>query len=229
MNYEILHSPSFSTLEFDFEEGDGIMAQPNTMVGMTSGIDITAKAGANVGSRGLFGGVKGLVSGESFFTTVFRAKENGQRLSLAPPAIGEIIELDLEEEGSYLLTRGAYLASMNSVDMKLKYGGFKGVLAKKGLFLLHASGVGSVFCASYGQVVVKDIAEGERFVVDNRYVIAFSDTIKYELVKATKKLSHSFMSGEGLVNRYTGPGRLYYQTRAKQVIGFFGRLFQAAT
>jgi uncharacterized protein (TIGR00266 family) len=173
--------------------------------------------------------MKGILSGENFFTTVFRADEDGQKLSLAPPALGEIIELDVGKEGAYLLTRGAYLASMEGVDMKLKYGGFKGVLAKKGLFLLHASGANSVFCASYGQVVVKDLAEGERFIVDNRFVIAFSDTINYELVKATKKLTHSFMSGEGLVNRYTGPGRLYFQTRAKLAAGFLGRLFDAAT
>lgn len=229
MNYQILHAPTFSTLEIELDIGDGIMAQPNTMVCMTSGIGITAKAGANMGSRGLLGGIKGVLSGESFFTTIFRADKDGQKLSLAPPALGEIIELDVAKEGAYLLTRGAYLASMDGIKMKLKYGGFKGMLAKKGLFLLHASGENSVFCASYGQVVIKDLAEDERFIVDNRFVIAFSDTIKYELVKATKKLSHSFMSGEGLVNRYTGPGRLYYQTRAKLAAGFIGRMFDVAT
>ena len=37
------------------------------------------------------------------------------------------------------------------------------------------------------------------------------------------------MSGDGLVNRYTGPGRLYSQTRVKPSISILGHLLNAAT
>jgi uncharacterized protein (AIM24 family) len=36
------------------------------------------------------------------------------------------------------------------------------------------------------------------------------------LVKATAGLKDSVLSGEGLVNRYTGPGEVIYQTRAQE-------------
>ena len=71
-------------------------------------------------------------------------------------------------------------------------------------------------------------AEGEHFVVDNRFVIAFSDTVTYQFVKATKRLKDSLLSGEGFVNRYTGPGRLYYQARSKPSSGYLSRILDAS-
>ncbi|MFT5093757.1 MAG: hypothetical protein ACI93T_002587 [Porticoccaceae bacterium] len=63
----------------------------------------------------------------------------------------------------------------------------------------------------------------------SRVVVAFSDSVKYQLVKATDSVKDSLMSGEGLVNRYTGPGRLIYQTRSKPGSGMLGYLLDAVT
>ena len=84
---------------------------------------------------------------------------------------------------------------------------------------MHAVGTGTVFCQAFGALVQRDLAEGETFLVDNRFMVAFSDSIKYQLVKATESVKDTLMSGEGLINRYEGPGRLYYQTRGKQTGG----------
>jgi len=97
------------------------------------------------------------------------------------------------------------------------------------LFLLRVTGTGTLFCQSYGAIIQRTLADGEQFLIDNRYVIAFSDTVTYELVKASKTLRESFMSGEGLVNRYTGPGRLFYQTRGRPSVGFLTYIFNALT
>jgi len=129
----------------------------------------------------------------------------------------------------YYLTRGAYLASTEGAKVQVSYGGLKGVMAQKGLFLMHATGQGTVFCATRGALVKQTLEEGERVVVDNRYVVAFEDSIGFELVKATKKLKDAYFSGEGLVNRYTGPGTLYYQTRGKtDAGGFLSRIVDIA-
>ena len=150
-------------------------------------------------------------------------------VTLAPDSYGDIVVIDLKDAGGFYLTRGSYLANSGDCDLKTKYGGMKGLMSKKGLFLLHASGEGTVFCQSYGAVVDKQLEEGEVFFVDNRFVVAFSDSVKYQLVKATDSVKDSLMSGEGLVNRYTGPGRLIYQTRGKPGVGFIGHLINAAT
>ncbi|MCO8121792.1 TIGR00266 family protein [Stieleria sp. TO1_6] len=175
-----------------------------------------------------FSGFKNMLGGESFFTAEFRAKSNDQTVVLAPESYGDIVTLDLSSQSSYYLTRGSYLANVGATNIRIKYGGLKGLMSKKGLFLLHATGQGHVFCQSYGAIVHRYLEADETLFVDNRFMIAFSDTVTYQLVKATESIKDSLMSGEGLVNRYTGPGDLFFQTRGKPTGGFLTTLIDVA-
>ncbi|MCA9127153.1 MAG: TIGR00266 family protein [Planctomycetales bacterium] len=228
MEYRINHGPVFSVLEIDLDADEAVVAQPNSMLSMTGGIGLSAAIGRRGAGSGVWSGFKSLLGGENFFTAEFAAKKPGQRLILAPESHGDILSLDLAHTTGFYLTRGSYLANVGECDLKIKYGGIKGVMSKKGLFLLHASGTGTVFCQCFGAVIAHELGEGERFFVDNRFVVAFTDTVQYQLVKATESVKDSLMSGEGLVNRYTGPGMLYYQTRGKPSAGLLTRLFDAA-
>jgi len=215
MEYSIQYRPVFSVIELRMNEAERAVAQPNSMLSMTSGILLSAAVGRRGEGSSWWSGAKSLMGGESFFTAEFTAKRDDQVLVLAPSNQGDILEINLVESGPFFLTGGSYLANIGNCNLKAKYGGMKGIMSKKGLFLLHVSGEGTVFCQSYGAIIRRDLVEGEKFFLDNRFAIAFSDTIEYQLVKATESMKDSLMSGEGLVNRYTGPGTLYYQTRAK--------------
>lgn len=228
MKYSIQHGPVFSILEIEVDPDDLVVAQPNSMLSMTSGIRLSASVGRRGSGNGWWSGAKNLLGGENFFTAEFRAKTPGQVLVLAPDSYGDILPIPLADAGGFYLTRGSYLANVGTCELRIKYGGFKGLMSKKGLFLLHAKGNGTVFCQAFGAVIARDLAAEETFYLDNRFAVAFSDTIAYQLVKATSSVKDSLMSGEGLVNRYTGPGRLYYQTRAKPSSGIFGRVLEAA-
>jgi uncharacterized protein (TIGR00266 family) len=230
MEFCIKHAPVFSVLEIKMSEAEVVIAQPNSMLSMTSGLQLTASVGrrGSKSSSGLFGGMKSVLGGESVFTAEFRAKRDGQLLMLAPDAQGDILTIPLSGHGGIYLTRGAYLANIGDCELTIKYGGVKGMMAKTGLFLLHAIGEGTVFCQSYGAIVEKDLTEGENFFVDNRYMVAFADTVQYQLVKATSSVKDSILSGEGLVVKYTGPGRVYYQTRGKPAAGWLSTLLGAA-
>jgi len=201
-------------------EADRVVAQPNSMLSMTSGIQLSAAVGRRGEGSSWWSGTKSLLGGESMFTAEFSAKRDGQVLVLAPATQGDVLEIKLNESSAFYLTSGSYLANIGNCNLKVKYGGMKGVMSKKGLFLLHVSGEGTVFCQSHGAIIQRDLEQDEKFFLDNRYAIAFSDSVQYQLVKATKSIRDSFMSGEGLVNRYTGPGTIYYQTRAKPSINF---------
>ena len=227
MEYSVEHDPVFSILKIDMNEGDSVEAQPNSMVSMTSGIQISATVGRS-SNRGFSSGFKSLLGGENFFTSQYKAAADEQKLMLAPDAIGDILTLDMKELGPFYLTRGSYLANVGDCKLSIKYGGVKGLMSKKGLFLLHASGEGTVFCQCYGAIARRELEDGEKFFVDNRFVVAFSETVQYQLVKATDSVKDSLMSGEGLVNRYTGPGSVFYQTRGKPGVGLLSRLFDAA-
>ncbi|MCA9190329.1 MAG: TIGR00266 family protein [Planctomycetales bacterium] len=225
MEYCIKHDPVFSVLEFTLQESEVVLAQPNSMLSMTGGIRLTAAIGRR---GGVWSGVKGMLGGENFFTAEFSAIKPNQTLVLAPNSLGDILPLHLNDQEGFYLTRGAYLANFGNCELRIKYGGVKGIMSKKGLFLLHASGQGTVFCQCYGAIMSYHLEEGEKVFIDNRYVVAFSHAVKYELVKATTSVKDSVFSGEGLVNRYTGPGKVYYQTRGKPSAGLLTALADAA-
>jgi len=229
MKYSIDHAPAFSVLNIEMDEGEILRAQPSSMLCMSTGFDIKAKAGGHLDTPGALGSAKSLMTGESFFTTVYTAKRDEQQISIAPEFNGEILNLDVSQ-ASYYLTKGAYLASGEGIRISTEYEGLKGIMAKKGMFLMQASGEGPLFLSSHGSIIRRVLEPEERFAVDNSYVLAFESSVKYELVKATEGLKDSFLSGEGLVNRYTGPGEVIYQTRAvERRTGFFTGLINVFT
>ena len=230
MQHQVLHAPAFSTLRLDMSEGEAVLAQPGAMQAMTPGYHIEVQLGLQQGKkRGVFGGMRSVFGGESFFTVIYKAKRDGQHLMLAPEQMGEIRAMEITAEGGLMLAPGAFLACTPELGFKLHYAGMKGLLATRGLFFLKTEGTGLLFLSSYGGVIEQTLAEGERFVLDNRNIVAFAQTLSFESVVLTKSLKDSFFSGEGFIVRFTGPGRLIYQTRARPSIGMIRGLLQTVT
>lgn len=230
MRHEVLHAPAFSTLRLDMVEGESIHSQPGAMQAMTPGFLIEVKAGLNMeGKRGALGGIRSLFGGESYFTVVYKAKRDEQHIMLAPDQMGEIRAIEITPDSGLKLARGAFLACTPGISFDLHNAGMQGMLATRGLFFLKTVGSGTLFLSSYGGVIEQTLAEGERFVLDNRNIVAFTDSMAFESVVLTKSLRDSFFSGEGFVVRFTGPGKVVYQTRARPSTGLIRGLVQTLT
>ena len=93
------------------------------------------------------------------------------------------------------------------------------MFAGEGLFLSKISGNGIVFLNSYGAIYEKELAPGEQYIVDTGHIVAFQETVTYKLRKAAKGIFSSLASGEGLVCEYTGPGKIWIQTRNLSALG----------
>ena len=66
--------------------------------------------------------------------------------------------------------------------------------------------------ASFGAIIRKDLVEGERYVIDNGHLVAW--TAKYVLERvASGGIISGMASGEGLVCKFIGPGTVFMQTR----------------
>lgn len=227
MQFDIRHAPTFSTLDFALDAGEHVSAQPDSMIAMTTGFEVRAALATQMsGSGGLMRGFKSLAVGESFFTANYTAKRDGERITLGPEQMGEIVALPVDETQRWCLASGAFLAMTGPVTIDVEYVGVRGFLSTRGLFIMRTGGGGTVFVASYGAVVREELAEGQRLVIDNRYIVAFSQTVTFQTVTLTGSLKHSFLSGEGLVNRFQGPGTVLYQTRGRPSAGMLRGLLQ---
>ena len=231
MNHAVLHGPAFSALRLELEEGSCVLAQPGSMLAMTPGFDVDVRAGLHMAGGGsgvgaFTGGVRSLFGGESFFTVVYSAKRPGQHLVLAPDHMGEILAVDVAGDDGMMVARGAFLACTPGLGFVLHNAGLQGMLATRGLFFLRTEGSGRLFINGHGGIVEEVLGAGERFVVDNRHVVAFSVGMVFESVVLAASLKDSLLSGEGFVVRFTGPGRVLYQTRARPSTGMLRGLFQ---
>ena len=71
MNFQTQCAPVFSVIESQLNSGEQVIAQPDSMVSMTSGMRIRAATGTGVAGRSWRAGFRSLLGGESFFRAIF--------------------------------------------------------------------------------------------------------------------------------------------------------------
>ena len=102
--------------------------------------------------------------------------------------------------------------------MGVRWAGFKSAFAGEGWFKLRLSGRGQVFFGGYGGITPKTV-QGE-FIVDNSHLLAYEPGIKMG-IGLSGGLLGSLTSGEGFVNRLSGQGKIYLQSRSiSGLVGF---------
>ncbi len=208
MNQEILYGPSYSLARVRLEAGEEINAESGAMVSMSSGIEMQTSA-----KGGLLSGLKrSLLGGESFFINTFVAATAGE-VTFAPPLPGDIMHMELTDR-AMMVQSTSYLASSPGLTVDTKWAGAKGFFAKEGLFLLKVSGRGHLFVSSYGAIHEVPLAAGESYTLDNGHMVAFDESVSYN-VRRVGGMKSTLFSGEGLVCTFTGPGRVFLQTRSE--------------
>jgi uncharacterized protein (TIGR00266 family) len=211
MKHEILYGPSYSVARVVLDAGDSIRGESGAMVSMSPNINIETSTGGGL----LKGLIRKAVGGESLFQTTFSAEGSAGEVLLAPQMPGDIAAVDVGG-GAYFVQSGSFLACSAGMALDTSFGGARSFFSGEGLFLLKASGAGTLFVSSYGALHERVLAEGESYVVDTTHIVAFESTVDYSVKKAAKGWLSSITSGEGLVCEYRGPGRILLQTRSVQ-------------
>ncbi len=207
MHYDIRYQPTFSTLFLTLAPGDGIVTEAGAMASMSS--QLTMKTAFSGGFLPAL--LKRLFGGESLFVNTFTNQtQQPHDLVITQSVIGDMVALELNGE-AICLQSGAYIASTRNIHMGLEWAGFSSFFAGEGLFRLKLSGKGLVFFGAYGGITKKRL-DGE-FIVDSGHLVAYSPGIKMH-IQLAGGLVGSVTSGEGLVNRLSGEGEIYLQSRS---------------
>ena len=204
MKFDISGNPSYGDLTVALEAGESFWSEGGAMSRMSSHLQLQTRM---VG--GIFkSAIRKVLGGESLFISEYTAEQTAF-VALTPACPGSILHRAMKGD-SFYLTAGSYLASTPGMHLGTKFGGIKGFFSKEGGFLIEVSGEGDLFFNSYGGVVEKDI-DGE-FIVDTGHVVAWETTLDYK-IGGMGGLKQTLFSGEGLVMRFAGKGKIYLQTR----------------
>jgi uncharacterized protein (AIM24 family) len=122
------------------------------------------------------------------------------------PTFGDIGFLDLNGQEMWILDKGAYMASDQGVQLGMYSNPmFNSFFGGEGMFQTQVSGVGKVMYWSPGPVQRVEL-QGQTLTVDGSFAVGRTASLDYRVEKATKGLFKSMMSGEGLVNVFSGYG-----------------------
>lgn len=208
MEIEIQGAPAFGFLHVDLEPGEKLMAESDAMASMNAELDMKAKL-----NGGLFKGLaRKILGNESLFVNEFSNNTQSRlRVTITQPFPGDMRVLTLNEGETLYIQPGAYVCSESTISVKLKWAGIHSWLGGEGLFRLVLGGKGKVAIGAYGGLLDKDV-DGE-IIVDTDHLVAYPPgfSIKTQL---SGNLISSFTSGEGIVMRLKGKGKIIIQTRS---------------
>lgn len=199
--YRIEGQPDYAFVTVTIPAGETLKVEASAMATMDTNLVMKTK---------FRGGLGRLVTGESMFLNEFTAQGGPAEIGIAPGAPGDLRHLYLNDEIIYL-QNSAYVASTEGVDIATKWQGLtRGFFSGESFFLIKAEGRGDLFFSSYGGIIEVDI-DGD-YVVDTGNIVAFTEGLQYSINKLGSYKS-LFFSGEGLVCRFNGRGKVWVQTR----------------
>jgi len=207
MQVDIHSGPAFAFGEIQLPPGGTVRVEAGAM-GMTRGdVHITTST-----QGGFLKGLRRSLGGESFFVNDFQSGSGGL-VGVAAPLPGDMTMLGFEPNVPVMVQSGSWLASDTTVDVDSKWGGGRSFFSGEGLILLRCSGHGDMLIASYGAIRQAVLGPQETLTLDTGHVVAFDATVEYAVRKAGSWKS-TILGGEGLVTDFTGPGRVWLQTRS---------------
>lgn len=191
----------------DIDEKTGVYAQAGEMQMMIGDIE----AATNVKGVGDF--FKKVVKSSVTSETIIKPHYTGEGTLVLEPTFYHILLADLDEwEGDLVIEDGMFLACEDTVDIS--------VTSRKNIssLILGNEGIWNTMLRGSGLVALESPVPADELIVaeltddviklDGDMAIAWSSTLKFTVEKTTSTLVGSLASGEGLVNVYSGTGRV---------------------
>lgn len=207
LQHQIDCQPDFAFLTVQLPANETLKVEASAMATMDTHIKMKTK---------LRGGLSRFLTGESIFINEFTAQNGPGEIGIAAGAPGDLVHVYLNNETIYL-QNSAFVASGMDVQVESKWQGLvKGFFSGESLFLIRCSGVGDLWFNTYGAKIEVDVTGG--YMVDTGYIVGFTEGLQYQVSKLGGYKS-LFFSGEGLVCRFAGEGKVWIQTRQVPAFG----------
>jgi len=194
--YTIDAAPDYGLVNVTIPQGRTLRVEASAMAYMDSSLAMKTQ---------MRGGFKRMLSGEKLFINEFTATERSAEIGVAPGTPGDLAHVYLEDE-TIFLQNSSYLASSPDLDVAAEFQGFKGFFSGEKLFLIRCSGSGDLWFNTFGAMIEIDVTDN--YVVDTGHIVGFTEGLTYD-VHPVAGMKSLFFSGEGLVCRFSGSGKVW--------------------
>jgi len=208
-------------LHVSLRKGDQIYCESDAMVMMEATLDLKGTMNGGLG-RAL---LRSFANGESFFQQRIEAVRGDGDCLLSPVLPGALEVIDVGQR-QYLLNDGAFVAATSGTEMRVRTQSIGNALFAQsgGFFVMETSGSGQVVVSGFGSMFQLEVSPGKDMIIDNSHVVCWDSTLRYEISVTTGStggglggmlgnLVNSVTSGEGIVLRFSGAGKIYVCSR----------------
>ena len=139
--------------------GARIKAEPDALITMSGGVEVGACM-----DGGFVGGLlRSALGGESLFSQTLPASRSDGEVVLGATDVGDIELVRLQPHAPLLLSKGAFLAADEAVEVSTSTQRTVGgaLFSGSGLFVLRASGQGTLALAAHGAIMSYTLEPGE--------------------------------------------------------------------
>ncbi len=218
-----VHGDDLQFVEIMLDPGESVISEAGAMMYMDSAIQsdtIFGDGSAQAQNQGLGGklmsAAKRAVTGESLFMNQFTNIGNEKKcLAFAAPYPGKVIPFDLSEYGGVLICqKDSFLCAAHgiSVGIALQKKIGVGLFGGEGFIMQRLEGDGLTFMHAGGTVIKKELAPGEKLMLDTGCLVALTQSVNYD-IQFAGNLKSALFSGEGLaLASLTGPGTVWIQS-----------------
>ncbi|MGQ9916345.1 MAG: TIGR00266 family protein [Bryobacteraceae bacterium] len=193
--------------------GQEVYAEAGKMLYKTASVQWESRmSGQSIGEK-LWGALKRKLMGESLFWTYFRATAAGE-VGFAGAYPGRIQAFELKAGQSILAQRDSFVCAQATarVDIAFVKKIGTGLFGGEGFILEKITGPGTAFIHAGGDLVEFELGEGEVLQVDTGCIVAFDETVDYD-VQFAGGIKTAIFGGEGLfLATLRGPGRVIIQS-----------------
>jgi uncharacterized protein (TIGR00266 family) len=216
MQIEIVHRPANSAVKVTLAQGESLTAEGGAMIAMSDQLQIETTTHKR-GKGSVVSALKRMLTGESFFLNHYTAGSGPGEVILATTLAGDMMEYTMKGP-DLIVQAGSFVACTPTVEMDMSWQGFgKAVFSGESMFWIRMSGSGSLILSSFGAIYPIQV-DGE-VIVDTGHIVAFDESLTWEITKAGKSWISSFLGGEGLVAKFSGQGTVWCQSHNADSFG----------
>jgi uncharacterized protein (TIGR00266 family) len=162
--------------------------------------------------------------------STYTAPAEGGFVDVAARLPGDIVSFDITPATPLFIQKGSWLANDTNVTIDTQWGGFKNFFGSEGGFIVRAEGQGPVVFACYGALEEWNLEAGQTLTVDTGHMVAYQGTVTMNIRQASGGIMQTMKSGEGLVFDFTGPGKVWTQTRnPNELVGWIQSMMPTGT
>jgi uncharacterized protein (AIM24 family) len=132
--------------------------------------------------------------------------------------------LEVGPGSAYHLSDGSFVAAESGVELRARMNTLGGALfgGTGGFVVMEASGHGQLAVSGAGSIFMLDVVPGRPLTIDNNHAVAWSSSLQYEVTMLQSggmlgSLIGSVTSGEGLVLKFQGQGKIIVCSRNREL------------